>query len=101
MEGRSIDRELLWRGAKAFDDQCDLLIIEGAGGLFSPLAGDMLNVGLIHQLMPCRLIVVAANQLGTIHQTLATCLAAGKAGLHVDGIILSDTTERLDESAAT
>ena len=100
-EGKTVDPGLLRSGAGLWQDGNDLLIIEGAGGLMSPLADGILNIDLVKQFSPTNLILVAANRLGAIHQTLATCAAAQQHGVAVTGIILSDTEAKSDPSAAT
>lgn len=53
-------------------DLCaDLCIVEGAGGLYSPLAADGDNLGLIERLDPDRVVVVAPAGLGAIHDVVA------------------------------
>lgn len=53
-------------------DLCaDLYIVEGAGGLYSPLAADGDNLGLIERLDPDRVVVVAPAGLGAIHDVVA------------------------------
>ena len=54
-----------------------LCIVEGAGGLYSPLAADGDNLGLIERLDPDRVVVVAPAGLGAIHDVVAC--AAGLA----------------------
>ena len=49
----------------------DLCIVEGAGGLYSPLAADGDNLGLIERLDPDRVVVVAPAGLGAIHDVVA------------------------------
>ncbi|QDT03188.1 ATP-dependent dethiobiotin synthetase BioD 1 [Rubripirellula lacrimiformis] len=97
-EGRGVDSDLLFRGADAWAGNCDALIIEGAGGLFSPLADGVLNIDLALKFDGCKLIIVAANRLGAIHQTLATIAAARHRGLNPDGVILCDPTGQTDGS---
>lgn len=75
-EGRAVDREWLLSGANAWREHCDVLIVEGAGGLLSPLADGLLNIDFYKRLRPAELVIVAANRLGVIHQTLSTCAAA-------------------------
>ncbi|NND99168.1 MAG: dethiobiotin synthase [Pirellulaceae bacterium] len=98
-EGRSVNAELLRNGAVAWESNCDWLIIEGAGGLFSPLAEGVLNIDLFLQFDNAQLVLVASNRLGVIHQTLATCAAAERQGVTVAGIILCCPQERRDDSA--
>jgi len=89
VEGKSVDRELLLEGARCWQQDYDVLIIEGAGGLFSPLADGLLNIDLVKQI-DSMLLIVAANRLGVIHQTLSTCAAARHHGVLPTGIILCD-----------
>jgi dethiobiotin synthetase len=100
-EGREVDAELLLRGAEQWADRCDLLIVEGAGGLMSPLAEDVYCADLAHDL-GYPLIVVAANELGTINATLQTLITAAtfRDGLDVAGIVLNDV-RRLPADAST
>jgi dethiobiotin synthetase len=54
--------------------RCDLLLVEGAGGLLVPIAKGLTILDLIARLH-CRVIVVARNKLGTINHTLLTLRA--------------------------
>ncbi|TWU55454.1 dethiobiotin synthase [Rubripirellula reticaptiva] len=100
-EGTCVDAALLHRGADALHDQCDLLIVEGAGGLFSPLADGVLNIDLVKQFVGAKVVIVAANRLGAIHQTLATIEAARHRGVNPAGLILNDITGTSDSSIQT
>jgi dethiobiotin synthetase len=53
------------------EKKCDLLLIEGSGGLMVPLGKNYLVEDLIVKLK-CSVIVVARNRLGTINHTLLT-----------------------------
>ncbi|NPA71472.1 MAG: dethiobiotin synthase, partial [Gammaproteobacteria bacterium] len=64
-------------------------LVEGAGGFYSPLALDGLNKDLATALQ-LPVIVVVANQLGCINQTLLTLAAIKQAGLVVHSIILNN-----------
>ncbi len=90
LEDRVVDRGSLVAGATRWYEHCDVLIVEGAGGLMSPIADAVLNIDLAIALAPVSLLVVVANRLGTIHQTLATCSAAEYRGLKPAGIVLSE-----------
>ena len=50
---------------------CECLIVEGAGGVLVPLGEDFLVADVIARL-PCEVVVVARNQLGTVNHTLLT-----------------------------
>jgi dethiobiotin synthetase len=89
-EGSRVDHDALAKGLDCWiDDDFDVCIVEGAGGLMSPIADAMLNLDFARLIQPDRTIVVAANRLGTIHQTLATLAAAKVGELNIDGIVLN------------
>jgi len=96
-EGRSVDETLLIDGLDAVIDQADIAVIEGAGGLLSPLSQALLNSDVAAKL-DAELIIVAANRLGVIHQVLATVLAAKALRLPVLGIVLNCITKDADAS---
>jgi dethiobiotin synthetase len=93
-EGRQIDEPLLAEGAAYWRDECEILIVEGAGGLMSPLADEMYNADLA-LVLGFPLVVVSENTLGTIHHTLTTLIAAAAYddGLPIAGIVLNHTCE--------
>lgn len=97
-EGKMVDAGLLRRGAVCWEEDCDLLIVEGAGGLLSPLADGVLNIDLVKQFETATLLIVAANRLGAIHQTLATCAAAVHHGVKPGGILLCDSMGGAEKS---
>lgn len=87
-EARQVDERLLRAGIAAWDDHADLLVVEGAGGLFSPLGDTTLGVDLARDLaLP--VVVVDAARLGMVGRTLATVRAARAEGLPVAAVVLS------------
>jgi dethiobiotin synthetase len=88
--GRIVDEPLLRTGLKAQGDH-ELVVVEGAGGLFSPLAAATLNADLARE-FGYPLVVVDAARLGAIGRTLATVRAARAAGLTVAACVLSQAT---------
>lgn len=88
-EGRTVDSTLLRDGALWWREHADLLVVEGAGGLLSPLTDTETNADLAVDLgFP--LLVVARQTLGTINHTLLTLEAACRRKLAVAGLILND-----------
>lgn len=101
-EGRRVDRDLLRTGVDYWQQQCDIVLVEGAGGLMSPISESDFNIDLARDLgLP--LIIVAANELGTINATLQTLITSGAAApkLPLAGIVLSQTQSESDASVAT
>lgn len=88
--GGSVDAELLERGLQPWRQATDFLVVEGAGGLLSPLADSCSNADLVRRLgLP--LVVVDAARLGAIGRTLAVVTAARALGIRVAAVVLSQT----------
>lgn len=86
--GRTIDETLL-RAGLAVGRERDLVVVEGAGGLFSPLGPTTLGADLAGE-FGFPLVVVDTARLGAIGRTLATVRAARAAGLVVAACVLSE-----------
>ena len=91
-EGKRLDPEQLRQGIEVWAEGYDIVIVEGAGGLMTPISDDEFIADLAHDL-GYPLIVVAANVLGVINQTLQTVITAScfRDGLDVAGIVLNDS----------
>lgn len=96
-QGTCVDEALLAHGIDAVSDGADLVIVEGAGGLLSPLSAQWLNSDLAMRLR-AEVVIVAANRLGVIHQVLATVLAAKSLRLPILGIVLNQVDPLADAS---
>jgi dethiobiotin synthetase len=92
-EGRAIDDALLMQGLDVWRTWADVTLVEGAGGLFSPLTEHSTVLDYASQ-VNWPIIIVAVNRIGVIHQVLATLTAArAKAPeLTIAGVILNRTT---------
>lgn len=98
-EGREVDASLLRSGLDYWLNRSEFVLIEGVGGLMSPMTEDEYVADLAHDFgLP--LLVVTANRLGTIHQTLTTLIAAAsfRGGLEVAGVVLNQATPEQDDS---
>lgn len=83
-------RRVLAAGAAAVADRGDgtTVIVEGVGGLLSPLA-DNLTVCDFAVALRLPLLIAARPGLGTINHTLLTLQAARAAGLSVRAVVLT------------
>jgi dethiobiotin synthetase len=90
-EGRRVDPLLLRRGVEFWRETSDLVLVEGAGGLLSPLGDDDLVIDLAADL-GYPLLIVARNALGTINHTLLTLRAAAAHAppMKVAAVLLND-----------
>lgn len=100
-EGKQIDAELLRTGIRAWKD-FDIVIVEGAGGLMSPMSDEDYVADLALE-FGFPLVVVAANTLGVINQTLQTLITAStfRDGLPVAGVVLNDVLTPSSPDAST
>ncbi|HAV62322.1 MAG TPA: dethiobiotin synthase [Verrucomicrobiales bacterium] len=71
LERRIVERAEVVKWLKARQWECDVLLIEGAGGLLSPL-GEGFDAGDLIQELHAEPVVVCPNELGAIHQVRAT-----------------------------
>ena len=74
-EGRRVDADLLRSGLEVWKRRSDIVLVEGAGGLMSPLSDEDYVADLAFD-CGFPLIVVAPNVLGVINQTLQTLITA-------------------------
>ena len=74
-EGLRLDQPLLEEGLRYWRERSEIVVVEGAGGLFSPLGDDLYVADLAFRFgMP--MVVVSRNVLGAINQTVQTLIAA-------------------------
>ena len=99
-EGRQIDGRLLRTGIEYWLPRSDVVLVEGAGGLMSPLGEEEYVADLAADL-GYPLVLVTRNALGTINHTLQTLIAAAAHGdgLPVAGIVLNHSTAPADDAS--
>lgn len=99
LEGRVVLRAAVRRYLRAQQRLCDLLLVEGAGGLMSPLGADFDALDLIATLGATP-VVVCPNRLGAInHSLLALAVLPRKAQLRAKLVLV--TLRRRDASFVT
>jgi dethiobiotin synthetase len=77
-----------------------MLLVEGVGGLLCPLTETETVADLVRELaLP--LVVVARRTLGTLNHTLLTVEVAQRRGLHVAGVVISETEQPEGVAALT
>ena len=86
--------------SQELDEQSDIVLVEGAGGLAVPLTWsiDFADVAVALHL---DLIVVIANRLGCLNGALLTFRYAASKGLRVAGWILNDVEPSTTLAALT
>jgi dethiobiotin synthetase len=91
---RALDGALAW-----WLDRADVMVVEGIGGLLTPLAEGTTLADLAIRL-DYPLVVVARRALGTLNHTLLTIEAALRRGLRIVGIVLNSTAPAAAADAA-
>ncbi len=81
--------DLIRRCAERMAASDGLLIVEGAGGVMSPIAQDGLNIDLMAAL-GAPVVLAAANYLGAISHTLTALAALQARGLAVMAVVVQD-----------
>ncbi|MFC1643407.1 dethiobiotin synthase, partial [Myxococcota bacterium] len=87
-EGQQIDFDHLVRCVRRYRARADVTLVEGAGGLLSPLTWDRNAVDLALAL-EARVLLVSADRLGTISHTLMAVKWLELSGLEIAGVVLS------------
>jgi dethiobiotin synthetase len=99
-EGKRVDAKLLRDGIEYWRESSEVILVEGAGGLMSPISDNDYNADLAAG-FGFPLLVVAANELGVINATLQTLITAATYcdGLEVAGIVLNSVERRDDDDS--
>ena len=97
LESIEIDLENIKSIYRQLELKYDIILVEGAGGVLSPLYKTFTNVDLI-KLLDIPVIVVARNTLGTINHTLLAVECARSNGLTILGIIINNLSPNDDLS---
>jgi dethiobiotin synthetase len=95
-EGRVLDVDTWVANVGSLRESCEGVVVELAGGLFSPITSHVLNVDLIERLGPTKVLLVGMDRLGILHEVIATTRATD---LPFD-VVLS-APERTDASTGT
>ena len=101
-EGRRVDSKRLREGIDFWRESSDVVIVEGAGGLMSPISDEDYNADLAGE-FGYPLLVVSANMLGTINATLQTLITASifRDRLSVAGIVLNSPSRTVDDPSTS
>lgn len=86
-----VDLDAIQHGLDAWRSECDIVVVEGAGGLLCPLTDKLTMADLAAQ-FGFPLLIVARLGLGTINHTLLTVEVARRRGLRVAGIVFNEPT---------
>ena len=81
--------------ACSLDNSDHLLIVEGAGGFYSPLAENALNADLASALQ-LAIVIVVKDQIGAVNQALMTVQAVESRHLNIAAIIMNQVEDTIE-----
>jgi len=81
--------------ACSLDDSNNTLIVEGAGGFYSPLAQNGLNADLA-SLLQLAVIIVINDRIGAVNQALMTIQTVESRHLMIAAIIMNQVNEEIE-----
>ena len=98
--GKTIDAQRLRDGIDYWRARSDVILVEGVGGLMSPVGQDDYVADLADE-FGFPLVVVSRNVLGTINATLQTLITAAtfRDGLPIAGVVLNHPTQPSDDAS--
>jgi dethiobiotin synthetase len=88
-EGRTIEPQVILDWLRPIREAADATVLELPGGLFSPISDSLTNADLVLPVEPTKVVLVAPDRLGVIHDVVATTRAARAQHITVHGLILS------------
>lgn len=97
-QGVTIDPHLITQSLDRLSEGCDLLIIEGAGGLLAP-AWEGASMADLIALGRADTLVVARTGLGTINHTLLTVEALSARNIPVAGLVFNRAADPAKDPA--
>ena len=81
--------------ACSLDNSDHLLVVEGAGGFYSPLAENALNADLASALQ-LAVVIVVKDQIGAVNQALMTVQAVESRHLKIAAIIMNQVEDTIE-----
>lgn len=88
LEQRTVDESMLVQGANWWKSRCQFLVVEGVGGVLSPISNSLTCLDLAAQLhFP--VVLVAADRLGCVSHVLLAAEAIERRGLKLQGVVLN------------
>jgi dethiobiotin synthetase len=100
IEGTVIEKERILALFRQTSAQCDIMLVEGAGGLLVPLHGRYTFADLAREL-DVPVLVVVGSKLGALNHTLLTLSCAQAMSLRVAGYIVNHPLASADIATQT
>lgn len=90
--GKTIDVDVVLSNFEKLQSAHDIVLVEGIGGIMTPILKDYFVADLIKDLS-LDVIVVIGTKIGTINHTLLTLDQCKKHGIRVSGLVINNIVE--------
>ena len=87
--GVKIDIKHVMECFKKLDEIHDIVLVEGIGGIMTPILKDYAIIDLIKDLM-ANTIIVTSSKIGTVNHTILTCKMCKNMNIPVKGLIINN-----------
>lgn len=99
-ENKEIDLDYIFKDAKKFAAVSDCILLDGEGGILSPIAPGLQNADLINKLQVPVLFVVSPGK-NAVNSTLLSIYTAQEKGLTVNGVVINNIKDGEDNKNIT
>ena len=93
--GKSIDIDVVLSSFEKLQAIHDVVLVEGIGGIMTPILKDYFVADLIKD-MNLDTIIVAGTKIGTVNHTLLTLESCKKYGIRTAGLVINNTVDGYD-----
>lgn len=90
--GKTIDIDVVLSSFEKLQSTHDVVLVEGIGGIMTPILKDYFVADLIQDLS-LDTIIVTGTKIGTINHTLLTLDQCKKFGIQVSGLVINNIVE--------
>ena len=87
--GVKIDVEHVMECFRKLDEIHDIMLVEGIGGIMTPILKDYAIIDLIKDLM-ANTIIVTSSKIGTVNHTVLTCNMCKNMNIPIKGLIINN-----------
>lgn len=84
-----VNVDLILQSFKKLSKLHECILVEGMGGIMTPILKNYFIANLINDLN-LTTIIVTRNRIGTLNHTIMTCKLAKKFGIRIQGIIINE-----------
>jgi len=87
--GVKIDIEYVMECFRKLDEIHDIVLVEGIGGIMTPILKDYAIIDLIKDFM-ANTIIVTSSKIGTVNHTVLTCNMCKNMNIPIKGLIINN-----------